>query len=288
VLSWLLTAALAQAPDFHLTWTAPEGCPQRDEVLASVQRKLKRPPDALDVRGTITLLEGVYRLELESSLGRREIVGPSCVELAEAGALIVALLLDPMLLSRPEPEAKPPPPEPAPPPPVSPPLALEVGVAGVADRGALPSVAAGWHALLALDYGALRLEAFGGTFASQAVVSAAGSAELGLDFDVALRPCWNIVRARARPLACAALVVGRTSGRGLDVDFPLSNTSAYAAGFLGVGVAVDLFWRLGLLLHLEGGMPLIRTVMAFQSGPALYITPLFLARGELALTARFW
>lgn len=288
MLSWLLTAALAQAPDFNLAWSAPFGCPQRDEVLALVQQRLKRAPEALDMRGTIAFADGVYRLVLESPLGRREIVGPSCAELTQAGALIIALLLDPMLLSRPEPEALPAPQAPAPPPPPPQALGLEVGVAGVADRGALPSVAAGWHASLSLDYGVLRLEAFGGTFAAQTVPAATGSAQLGLDFDVGLRPCWNILRARARPLACAALVVGRLSGKGAQVDFPMTNTTAYAAAFLGVGVEVDLFWRLGLLLHLDGGMPLIRTVTAFQSGPPVYITPLFLARGELAVTVRFW
>jgi hypothetical protein len=282
VLASLLAAVLAQSPVLELEWTAPPECPQRDTVLASVQRRLGASPPAPSLQARVTLVEqeGEFLLALETQGARRELKGPSCAELAEAGALILALLIDPMLLSRP-----PPPPQQAPAAPAEPPRAFSalLGISGVADYGALPSIAAGWHASLLLDVRAFHLEAFGGTFVSQQLPNAT----LALDFDAGVRPCWAITTTSvARPLVCAALSFGRTSGTG-NVDVPSMGTSLYAAAFLGAGVQLELFWRLGLLLHLEGGMPLTRTFYELDTGP-VWSTRLFVARGELAVVARVW
>jgi hypothetical protein len=284
VLASLLAAVVAQAPVVELEWSAPPDCPQRDVVLASVQRRLGASPPAPALQASVTLVEqdGQFLLALETQGARRELKGPSCAELAEAGALILALLVDPMLLSRP-----PPPPPEAPVAPAQPPRAFSalLGVSGVADYGALPSIAAGWHASLLLDVRAFHLEAFGGTFASQPLPTAT----LSLDFDAGVRPCWAITTPTiARPLLCAALSFGRTSGKG-NVAVSQSGSALYAAAFLGAGVELELFWRLGLLLHLEGGMPLTRTFYELDSGPGpVWSTRLFVARGELALVARVW
>jgi hypothetical protein len=282
VLASLLAAVVAQAPVVELEWSAPPDCPQRDVVLASVQRRLGASPPAPALQARVTLVEeeGQFLLALETQGARRELKGPSCAELAEAGALILALLVDPLLLSRP------PPPE-TPAAPVEPPRSFSalLGVSGVADYGALPSIAAGWHASLLLDIRAVHLEAFGGTFASQTLPTAT----LSLDFDAGVRPCWAITTPTiARPLLCAALSFGRTSGKG-NVDVSQAGSALYAAAFLGAGVELELFWRLGLLLHLEGGMPLTRTFYELDSGQGLvWSTRLFVARGELALVARVW
>src|SRR5581483_2119888 len=164
----MMAAVLAQAPApaLQLEWSAPPQCPSREAVLASIERRLGSSPRGESISARVTLVEqgGVFRLSIETQGGaKRELLGPSCSELAEAGALILALLIDPLLLSRPPaaPEQTPAP-EPAPGS-----FSALLGVSGVADWGALPSLAAGWHASLLLDVRAFHLEAFGGTFASQ-------------------------------------------------------------------------------------------------------------------------
>lgn len=94
-----------------LRWEAPAGCPDRAQVRDLVEATLGEVDEAdeggrraVDVGGRLEAHppEG-YRLVLELNDGRagtRELQGPSCRELSEAAALVIAMAIDPRLLER--------------------------------------------------------------------------------------------------------------------------------------------------------------------------------------------
>ncbi len=279
---WAL--AVAVLSQLQLDWRAAPGCPDADAVQAAVARWAGAPSDApLVVRGEVTKSEaGRFTLTLDvEGRGVRTLEGQSCAELTEAGALVLALLLDPGVLSRPPPvgaATAPAEPERA--------VHLDVALDAVGDWGALPSLAPGWHATLALDWKRLRLALFGGTFLSQQVRSPAGT--VSLDFDAGVRPCVTFDLGRVTPMACAALALGRSSAVA-QVNTPQPASALFAAGYLGGALAVRLVTNLSLVAHLEAGVPFIRTLYYLEpTGEALFAMKLFVARGELGLAVRFW
>jgi len=97
--------AVAQEPPVELTWEAPQDCPTADEVRAEIARLLGPSETS---RGTIVaravvVQEGeAFRLELRAADasaggagGSRSLTGESCRTVADAAALIVALMIDP-------------------------------------------------------------------------------------------------------------------------------------------------------------------------------------------------
>jgi hypothetical protein len=147
----LVAAPLEREPTplVELTWAAPKSCPKRAEVLARIAALLERPlgqdPErVLVVTGRIRRTRGAYTLELRLVLGdessTRTLSAPTCRELLEPAAVVVALAIDPvdaapvepLLIPEPPPateiEAEPPAAEPvAPvtPEPVAPPIASQ-------------------------------------------------------------------------------------------------------------------------------------------------------------------
>jgi hypothetical protein len=100
-------APLAAAPrrdQVNLTWSGPKDCPSTNEVIARAERllsKFESPEPPLVARGNVVAETDGLRLELDTWQGdgryRRTIRAPSCTELADAAALILALLVDPSL-----------------------------------------------------------------------------------------------------------------------------------------------------------------------------------------------
>lgn len=166
----LVSAATASAHAvpgrFELSWSAPDGCPSSARVEQRVGRILNRPPvvregEVLLVRARVgpPEREQRWRVEIETDNGQREssrsLDAASCEELADATALLVAILIEPHV----EPESPPPAPPapPAPPPPKSvtpapapsPPLALEpplrlvLGGLAASESGLMPRWAFG-------------------------------------------------------------------------------------------------------------------------------------------------
>jgi|CXWL01.1.fsa_nt_gi hypothetical protein len=109
VISVFAAATAESAPVLRLKWQAPATCPQQAEVLASVERRLGR---ALATQGaplTVTAeLMAVddqrfllrFNIDTAQKKSERSLKGSNCVQLADAGALIMALLIDPTLLQR--------------------------------------------------------------------------------------------------------------------------------------------------------------------------------------------
>lgn len=90
----------------ELHWTAPAACPDRAALLATIDATLGEVPDAerrpVTVHGSVTPhgSDGfVLHLELDDGhAGTRELRGPSCEELTDAAALVIAMTIDPRLL----------------------------------------------------------------------------------------------------------------------------------------------------------------------------------------------
>lgn len=98
----------ASPSSLDLRWDAPPSCPDREALLRRIDATLgdvalpERPP--LTVRGQLRVVEPEgYALRLELDDGHasvRELEGPSCEELTEAAALVIAITMDPRLLER--------------------------------------------------------------------------------------------------------------------------------------------------------------------------------------------
>ena len=145
-----------EAVTWTLSWQAPPTCPPREQVVGAIRAylpALEEPPAAapranLQIRAQLEQVDGEWSAQLDLS-GRegatqRHFAAASCTELSDAIALVAAVSLDPVLVSReiarleaaaaaevietpepePEPEPlRPPDPEPSP----DPRLALDLG-----------------------------------------------------------------------------------------------------------------------------------------------------------------
>ncbi|MET0790787.1 MAG: hypothetical protein ABW061_04645 [Polyangiaceae bacterium] len=94
-------ASAQSAARIELEWTALEGCPSADTILARVREiagATRATPNTLRAAATVTQPSGgLFRLRLEIRYGNlaavRDIEGKSCKDLAGAAAVALALLL---------------------------------------------------------------------------------------------------------------------------------------------------------------------------------------------------
>jgi hypothetical protein len=114
LLSLLATGALAADPlesgPFRLEWSAPSGCPSGLDVLTRIEALLGLPVSEvlrapLTARGRVRQTDGErFDLSLETFQAEqrftREMQAPSCGELADAAALVLAIAVDPDLSER--------------------------------------------------------------------------------------------------------------------------------------------------------------------------------------------
>lgn len=98
--------AQAQPRPIELEWSAPPECPDAIAVEREVVRLLGDAPpgETTHVRGSIVRDGGGLRLELWTARagveGTRTIEGGSCEALVEAGALVIAIAIDPEVMLR--------------------------------------------------------------------------------------------------------------------------------------------------------------------------------------------
>jgi hypothetical protein len=118
-----------QVPSVDVTWIAPAECPDEASLHAAIAWMLGHPLEAdvtepFSASAVVEPISGGYRVLIEtrshSGEGRRALQAATCVELADATAVILALAINPALEM---PTSAPPaaePPEPVPPEPTSP------------------------------------------------------------------------------------------------------------------------------------------------------------------------
>ena len=139
----------------RLEWSAPGGCPNAVEVVERIEallgaRVTDLAPEPIVARGKVRQLEPLrYELELETHQRdqrfARSMQAPSCAELSDAGALVLALAIDPTLAERRaraaqeiSTEPSTPPAEPAQAEPVAPEQKVAAAVAATPPTGANP------------------------------------------------------------------------------------------------------------------------------------------------------
>lgn len=81
-------------------WTAPDGCPTREEVEAQAEALLLEPVvEPLEYRGQIDVTPTGFRLELDVGATSRTIEAEGCSRLGTAAALIIAVEHDPVAVA---------------------------------------------------------------------------------------------------------------------------------------------------------------------------------------------
>lgn len=281
--------AAADPEGLEVSWSAPPGCPGEVEVRAAVEKLVgKRDPklrEPLVARGNVVERAGSFRLELSwrsaSSEAVRSVEGQSCEEVTQAGALIIALALDPSVeeplgagVPAEEPRgasavpageiAKPGAPiasETKAPPDHSESKPRRTSDAGVAlsgraafalDLGTLPGAAPGGFLGARLSLPPVAVVLDGLSFVPVEREVAAGAGEFWLSA-LSLRPCWPFSRERYRAEPCVALEahVVRSEGK------KLSDPDERWAWFPSIGLTLEAGYRLSPALSLIGGGALL-------------------------------
>jgi hypothetical protein len=96
----VLVAATAPSEQLRLQWTAPRECPNLEQIRQDVDNLLSNQPttspEPVSAVATVQPKSGVgYSLSLTANGQTRVIDGENCEQLAQAAALLLALLVDP-------------------------------------------------------------------------------------------------------------------------------------------------------------------------------------------------
>ena len=274
----------SEAGAFTFSWQAPAGCPSRDEVSAEIARLLGgsiRVAQGGDIKARAVVAHGqTWALTIETELagrpGRRSIEAASCQDLADATALIIALMIDPEAVAahatQPRPMAPPPPAQAAP--------ALQkkprtmqylVGIHAAGSQGTLPSVDVGLGGGIGLAGRLWRVELRGtyGLRRDQKAMAPAPPGAYGqFNFTAAaLAGCFNLGREGLAFGPCADAELGVVSAKGVNVSQSLPADTTWLALGGGVYAAVSLGHHLSLPLHLDVLAPLRRSEFVFKGVP---------------------
>lgn len=271
--------ARAQAAEaFAFSWQAPVECPGMTEVRAEIARLLGGtigavPGGRLQARAVVTQSQAwAVALETESAgqVGQRSLEAGSCRELANATALIIALMIDPDAVAAHTPPPAPPSP-PAPSPPASKParpLDTQIGLIVTGTQGTLPSPDVGvgasvglsgrrWRLDLRASYGLRRDQT------ATAPVPPGGHGQFSF-FSALLTGCWNLGGPGLAWGPCAVGEFGVVSAKGVEVDRALpAHVPWWAVGAGGYAV-IPLARRWAVPIHLDALLPLRRSEYVFR------------------------
>jgi hypothetical protein len=313
----LLPAVARATPgQFELDWSGPPECSSGEQVRAEVTRILHAPilvreGSQLSVRSTTERRDdGRFHMNLETReggrVGKRTMDAETCNELASSAAILIAILIDPEVLSR-EPEvdrhaafvsaphsvepwstdasAKPSTER-------APTFSAEYGV-GVAIGGVggvLPSVAPGLGLHFGIGLPAVRFEIGGlGWLSTRATIDGAGSQ--GADFRLLsfyAQACAYVPsRAwRVGPCAGGELEVLRGSGFGPAVT-PAPNQASFGSVLAGAALRWTGARDLALVLEIDGIFPVARPSFVFSGSDGAFVYQPSRVGTRLALAAEY-
>ena len=287
--SFSAPAWAAATPRVSLRWSAPVGCPSGARVEQEVERLLAsvatRPPRPLVVDAVVEAEpEGSLRVRLELAGDGgprvRELRAASCVALADAAALIIAMTIDPDAVAATQPPAPPPsPPVPVPvpvpallPPPPLPAAApvpapppsrprFHLLAWAQADVGTLPGASFAAGGAAAVSFGALRVElGLGASPARAAVIPQRPSA--GGDVSLiagSAGACFGVLAPGPIELApCAALEIGRLHAAGFGVSAPDQGSALWTAARAGGRLGWWPWPSFGIVIRAEAAVPFAR------------------------------
>jgi hypothetical protein len=293
-----LVAARATADDaFELDWDADDGCPAQEDARRMLDEYLGDAGDTQqfgeDARIEVHIEQGEdgrYHAEVvvegDDERGERAFVGASCRDVAEAAALIAAMLLDPAGVAArsaaraPEPAASRGPAG----------AQLALGVHLLGDLGSLPGPTAGGGLVVGIRSGrlhaGLRLSATLPRRTEQVPVAASGDAggELAL-YAAALRGGFELVRGQGGHVGTgpsagleAGVAVGRGWGSGLERRG--TDTQLWTAPSLGWALLVSVE-QLAFGLFVEALAPLHRPSWVLEGYGELFRAPALVGRVSL-------
>lgn len=255
-----------------LEWTAPPDCPPASEVRAMVARLLggaiHLPPDrTLEVRARVGQ-GATWQVEIETGsepqVRRRLLEAESCKGLADATALIVALMIDPHAVEADAHPVTPAPPMPAPrsQAPRGLPTRFSVGLSATASLGILPALDAGVGGSLGLLHGAWRFELQGsyGLRRDQSVaVSSLDNAHGTFNYlGGSAGVCRDLGSRGVSFGPCAEVAFGILSAQGYGVTESIPATTPWLGFGLGGFLAVDAGPHLTFPLHAGLLVPVTR------------------------------
>jgi hypothetical protein len=287
------------------TWSAPETCPSRAQVLAELTRLLggtilMAPGDDLEVRATVEHGR-VWSVVLATrragrAEGRRSLDAPSCPSLAEATALIVALMIDPDAVAAHAEDAKPdassvtPPPTQDAVPESSSATTFLVSIHTQTRLGTLPGLDVGLGLGAGIARGRWMLEVRGtyGLRRDQAA-SLSSEPDAGGRFNImtgALSGCFDLGQASLGFGPCALVEAGWVSAKGYGADAGYSKSAPWVALGGGGFLSLMLGRHLEAALNLDVLAPLWRPsyVFAGTSGSVFQAPPV----GARALASIMW
>jgi hypothetical protein len=251
--SWLICvspAARASALDgvpVELTFSAPAGCPERDDVLRAMRAQLPagfRTSTRLRARAQV-LAHSAHDFELvieySADAGAqdvRRVRGESCEAAADAAALLLSLALIPSPAPEPPPRAAPQP------------IAThnEIGVVGVLDSALMPKSAFGGGLQFGISFGAWRVKL-------SVLQWGTGQAERGtvhVQFDywsAGVGLCYLVGWPALQTGPCAQLELGRMTGYADNVVGPRIGAARVQALGLSAQTRLRLYSPIWLLLE---------------------------------------
>ena len=324
-------AAAQSAPSspVKVTWVGPAECPPSAELEASIRTLLrtstKRGPEVEARVVVVRQPDDRYRAEVHTQsgghAGRRTFQAATCRSLADATALLLALMIDPdaargaAALPAPAapqppqpPDARPPQPVPAsgptdratvapppPPPPPPPPrprfsLSARAQLGAIVDVGTLPRAQVGIEGALGVDYGPLLFLLGGAVWPSTSYADVGNTVAGSLSLvDARLSVC-------ARPLALAAssFPLWLCLGPGFEHESATlpSLADAHPAhdwfSLVG-GLALEpRVGRFGLQLRADAAVPFRRQSFLADQASEVVFTPSAVAfRGSAGLVVHF-
>lgn len=291
-----------------LFWDAPAGCPDEATLRQEIRGRLSstaRPVGSIAVHAVVTLLPGsIWQLDLRTQVeghqGERAIRHADCARIAEAAALVIALLIDPnaspnaSLVAPPRPPLPPPLPPPPPPPPLSPAeLRIPrwaVGLDVLAGVGMVPGLSAGARLRLGWQkkHLGLHLRLGGwleGTASSTELLGAGGTFSFS---DLSGGPCLRTSPVGTLGLqACAGFALNRMQGVGFGISDPGSVTVWMLAYYLEGSLQYRATSRFVVRGLVEGALQPSRPAFAIRGLNHFYRPPLCSVKAGLGVDFLF-
>lgn len=294
-----LVARADAGNSFAFAWRAPEGCPPAGAVEVEIDNLLGGPAadharDGLRVRATVehgALWFVTLDTVSKKASGHRTIEAATCQGLANATALIVALMIDPDAVAARSGQAPvdvPPPGQPAPAAPITPApprkaarapsvpaTSVLAGAAAAGNAGVLPSPDVGasvsvgvarlhWRIEARAAYGPRRVQ-------SDTLTDPPGAYGRFSFLAGTLAGCRTFTQPRFELGPCASLELGAVRGQGFGATQTTSHTSPWFGLGAGVFAAIQASAWLYFPMHADAVLPLWRPHYVFQNVP----TPIF-------------
>lgn len=316
-----------------LEWAAPANCPTRDHVVAEIARLLGHPAETaatqpLTARANVSLVEnGSWQLRLETitrdGAETRTMDGSTCVEVADATALILAMAIDPDAVRPASASSGPVDASSAPPTPIAssaPPTAVEslpsaapvIAASPAPSSSAPPASDRPWHITIrttaTVDFGTFAA-AGAGTEIAMGVLFSRVRIELSATYwlpqftpiappsvqggvismvEAGARGCFVLARVPVADFeTCVRFDLGSMIGTGQGVLFPTTGSALWGAAMAGLGGGLSPVRGLSFRAYVDGGATLLAPTFVITGiGQVHQSSPAFV-RGQIGVEVHF-